>query len=154
MTNKRKTIIQPEVFRNADKIYENIKSNSPQSANKFTIQKRLLSFKYAFNGIAYLYKTQPNLWIHTVVMFVALGLNIVLKISLTEWAIILIVMAMVLVGEIFNTAIELIVDFISPEYNKKAGIIKDVAAGGVLLTVFVAVIVGFLIYLPKIINLF
>ena len=121
---------------------------------KFTLKKRLLSFKYAFKGIAYLYKTQPNLWIHTAVMFVALGLNIYLKLDLTEWCIILVVMAMVLVSEIFNTAIEVIVDFISPDFHEKAGIIKDIAAGGVLLTVFLAVIVGFIIYLPKIIELF
>ena len=119
-------------------------------SDKFTLKKRLLSFKYALNGIVYLYKTQPNLWIHTVVMLVAICLNIFLKISGTEWAIILIVMAMVLVSEIFNTAIELIIDFISPEFNKKAGIIKDIAAGAVLLTVFLAVILGFIIYVPYI----
>ena len=122
-------------------------------SEKFTFKKRLLSFKYAFNGIVYLYKTQPNLWIHTVVMVIAICLNIFLKISLTEWAVILIVMAMVLVSEIFNTAIELIVDFISPKFNKKAGIIKDIAAGGVLLTVFLAVILGFIVYIPYILKI-
>ena len=119
-------------------------------SDKFTLKKRLLSFKYALNGIVYLYKTQPNLWIHTVIMLVAIFLNIFLKISGTEWAIILIVMAIVLISEIFNTAIELIIDFISPEFNKKAGIIKDIAAGAVLLTVFLAVILGFIIYVPYI----
>ncbi len=121
--------------------------------HKFSAKKRILSFKYAFNGIAYIYKTQHNAWIHTVFMFVALTLNIILKINSTEWVAILIVMSMVLVSEIFNTAIELIIDFISPEYNKIAGIVKDVAAGAVLLTVFFAVAVGGIIYLPKIISL-
>jgi len=122
--------------------------------NKFSFKKRILSFKYAFNGIAYIYKTQHNSWIHTIFMVLAITLNIVLKIDLIEWAVILIVMSIVLVAEIFNTAIELIIDFISPNYNKIAGIVKDVAAGGVLLTVFFAVAVGGIIYLPKINAMF
>lgn len=120
----------------------------------FSLKKRIASFKYASKGIAYIYKTQHNAWIHSVVLVVAVGLNIFLKISALEWIATLIVMAMVLVAEVFNTAIEIIVDFISPEYHEKAGIIKDVAAGAVLLTVFFAVAVGFIIYLPKIIELF
>ena len=122
--------------------------------NKFSVKKRILSFKYAFKGIAYIYKTQHNSWVHTFFMVLAFTLNIVLKLDLIEWVAILIVMCVVLVAEIFNTAIELIIDFISPEYNKIAGIVKDVAAGGVLLTVIFAVAVGGIIYLPKIIALF
>ncbi len=122
--------------------------------NKFSVKKRILSFKYAFSGIAYIYKTQHNSWVHTFFMVLAFTLNIVLKLDLIEWVAILIVMCIVLVAEIFNTAIELIIDFISPEYNKIAGIVKDVAAGGVLLTVIFAVAVGGIIYLPKFFTMF
>ncbi len=118
--------------------------------HKFSIKKRILSFNYAFKGIAYIYKTQHNAWIHTAVMLIAVALNIILKVSAIEWVAVIIVISMVLTAEVLNTAIELIVDFISPGFNKLAGTIKDVAAGAVLLTVFFAVIVGAIIYLPKI----
>ncbi len=114
------------------------------------LKKRLLSFKYAFNGIAYVIKTQANMQIHFFLTIIVIIAGFYFKISTVEWLFLLLTIALVLVSETINTAIEEIVNFISPEYNKKAGIIKDLSAAFVLLAAIFAVIVGILIFLPKI----
>jgi diacylglycerol kinase len=65
---------------------------------------------------------------------------------MTDWAILLLVIGMVWTAEIFNSAFERLVDMVSPDFNPKAGIIKDMAAGAVLVSAIVAVIVGVLIF--------
>jgi len=113
------------------------------------IKKRVLSFKYAFNGIFYFIKSQHNAWIHIVAAFFAIVFGFIFNISVTEWCIIIIIISLVLSAEAFNTAIEKIVDLVSPEYNKLAGIIKDVSAGAVLILAIAAALTGIIIFLPK-----
>ena len=67
-----------------------------------------------------------------------------------EWCIILLVIGMVLAAELMNSAIEMLTDLASPAYSKKAGRLKDMAAGAVLITAITAVIVGLIIFIPKI----
>lgn len=116
------------------------------------IKKRTSSFKYAINGIIHCY-SQPNMIIHAVIAIVVILSGIVLKLSVSEWTIILLTIGMVKAAEAFNTAIEATVDLISPEINEKAGIIKDIAAGAVLITSITAAAVGIFIFLPKILTL-
>jgi diacylglycerol kinase len=116
--------------------------------NEFII-KRIKSFRYAINGIRLAGK-EPNFMIHIIIACFNVLCGFTFNISSTEWLAILITFSMVLSAEIVNTAIEKMVDFVSPDYHEKAGKIKDLAAGAVLITAIFAVIVGIVIFLPKI----
>lgn len=116
---------------------------------KFTIESQIKSFKYAFNGIVLLFKGEMNARIHLIAAIGVIILAVIFEISFTEWALIVFAIGMVFVTETINTSIERIVDIISPEYNKKAGEAKDVAAGAVLLAAIFAVVIGAIVFLPK-----
>ncbi|MCF8365942.1 MAG: diacylglycerol kinase family protein [Bacteroidales bacterium] len=120
--------------------------------NKFSALKRLLSFKYAFRGIAYLIKTQHNAWIHLFAAIAVVLGGFYFSISQTEWIILVLTIGMVFMAEAINTAIELLVDKISPQYDDLAGRIKDIAAGAVLISAIAAAITGIIIFAPKIWN--
>ncbi len=109
-----------------------------------------MSFRYALHGIRYLLKNEQNAWVHIGAFLLVILVGILFKISKAEWCLILIVSGLVFASEAFNTSVEKLVDYISPEFSKPAKTIKDLAAGGVLLTAIVAVITGLLIFLPKI----
>ena len=113
--------------------------------------KNLLhSFGYAFQGLYSSFKSERNMKIHIFIMMFVILLGIVLKISLSEWFVCIILFATVIVGELFNTAIETIVDMISPGINEKAKLAKDISAGGVLALAIGAFVIGFLIFVPKV----
>lgn len=117
--------------------------------------KRLVhSFKYAGTGIFTSLKKEKNMKIHFIAMLVVTVLGIVLKISSFEWIACVILFAGVIGSEMFNTAIETVVDMVMPYKNDKAKIAKDVAAGGVLVWAIASVIIAGIIFIPKIIDLF
>ncbi len=118
----------------------------------FSIPKRIKSFKFAFKGIRYLIGTQHNMWIHLTAALIVVAVGFYFSISTVEWVLVSLTIGMVFTAEAFNTAIELLVDKISPQFHPLAGRIKDVAAGAVLIAAVVAVVAGFLIFLPKIIG--
>lgn len=117
-------------------------------------EKRLNSFKYAFTGIAILFKTQPNAKIHLVFMFLVILAAWFFSISVTEWCLILFAIGFVLAAETFNTALEFLTDLVSPDYHELAGKTKDVAAGGVLIAAITAIIIGLVVFLPKLATFF
>jgi diacylglycerol kinase (ATP) len=114
----------------------------------------LLSFRYAFAGIRYLLWTQRNAKIHTALGLAAVALGFLLRIERDEWLVLVLTIALVLAAEGLNTAIEAVVDLASPVYHPLAKIAKDVAAGTVLLTVIASVIVGLILFLPRLLSLF
>ena len=118
------------------------------------LKKRIESFGYAFKGIATLFRTQPNARIHLIALFSVIVAGFFFKINTTEWCLLALVSATVLAAEAMNTAIEFVVDLVSPKYHDLAGKAKDVAAAAVLLTAFGAIAVGVLIFLPKILTFF
>ena len=118
------------------------------------LKRRLKSFKYAFNGIFFVFRTQTNFKIHTVAAITAIAFSVYFKINTTEWLFVISAIFSVFFAETVNTIIEEIMNYVSPEFNKKVGIIKDMAAGAVLLTAFYSVFVGIIIFMPKIISLF
>ena len=122
--------------------------------SKFSILKRLLSFKFAFEGIKLLFKEEHNSWLHILFTILAIALAIWLKISRLEWVLIVFCIGFVFVAEIINTAIENICDFISPERNSMIKRIKDLSAAAVLFSAVTSLIVGALIFLPKLIDKF
>lgn len=100
-----------------------------------------------------IFKTQHNAWVHALATVIAIGLGLYLNISEAEWALLVLAITSVLVAEGFNTAIEIDIDLTSPDFHPYARDTKDVAAGAVLLTVIGAVVVGLVIFLPKILVL-
>lgn len=117
-------------------------------------KKLINSFKYAFSGLKSAYKREQNLKIHILIMFLVIIFGIIFKISKIEWIICLILFGLVITEELMNTAIEAIVDIIMPQINPKAKLAKDVAASAVLVTAISSAIVGLIIFVPKIINIF
>ena len=115
--------------------------------------KRLInSFKYAISGIITSFRTERNMKIHILVMILVIIAGIIFKLSLLDWIILVIMFGLVISAELFNTAIETTIDMITKEKNEKAKIAKDVAAGAVLVLAIVSVIVGLIIFIPKILS--
>lgn len=112
------------------------------------------SFKHAFNGFHTAVRKEPNFQIHVMAGCTALIAGYVLGLYKTEWIILLFTIAFVLILELFNTAIEAIVDLLSPKYHEKAKLAKDVSAAAVLVSSVLAVIIGTLLFVPKIILYF
>lgn len=112
------------------------------------LRARGRSFGYAFAGWLAVIRTQPNSWIHLAASLAVILMAAWLRLDRNDWAALVIVMTMVWVAEFFNTAIEALVDLVSPEFHPLAGKAKDVAAGGVLVTAIGAAVVGLLILGP------
>jgi len=114
------------------------------------LKKRIDSFKYAFKGVATLFKTQPNAIIHAIAAITVVCAGFYFNISSIEWGLLTLAIAGVISAEAFNTALEFLTDLVSPEYHELAGKTKDVAAAGVLIMAIGAAILGFVIFYPKI----
>jgi diacylglycerol kinase len=110
------------------------------------------SFRHAFSGLWYALRTQRNTRIHLTIAAIVIALGIWLGLSFTEWAVLVLTIGFVLVSEMLNTVAEALVDLVSPEYHPQAKIVKDVAAGVVLLGAIIAVLVGLLVLGPLLWN--
>lgn len=110
---------------------------------------RARSFRWAFCGLGYCLRTQPNARIHAGATLAVVGLGFWLGLAGWEWCAVIGVAGLVWAAELFNTALELMVDLVSPERRPLAGRIKDVAAGAVLAAAIAALAVGAIIFGPK-----
>ena len=117
------------------------------------MKKLIHSFGYAFKGLSYATKTQLNFRIHLVAALIAVIMGYALNIAVNEWLWLLLCITLVLVVELLNTALEVLTDLVSPEYNKLAGHVKDVSAGAVVVTALFAIITGGIIFIPKLLLL-
>ena len=116
---------------------------------KFSFAGRIKSFKYAFEGLWYFVKNDHNGRLHLVAAVLAIGISWYLKIAAMEWVAILSVITLVIAAEIFNSSIEKLADVVSTEYHPKIKVVKDLAAAGVVLMAFLAIVVGAIVFLPK-----
>ncbi len=114
---------------------------------------RVQSFQVAFVGIWHTLKTQRNAQIHLFIALMILALGLILNLNFTEWAIIALTMGFVIATEMLNTAMEAAMDFATTEFDPQVKIVKDVAAGAVLISAITAVIIGVLILGPKLLKL-
>ncbi len=113
--------------------------------------KRLFgSFGFAFEGLAHAFKRDQNLRIHATTAFVVIIAGLFLRIDTLEMLAVIIVIGMVFIAELVNTAIEQIIDFVVQERKAEAKIVKDVAAGMVFIAAITSVLVGVLVFIPKI----
>ncbi len=108
------------------------------------------SFGFAFKGIWIFLRTPSNAWVHLVAALLACVAGFYLGISKTEWIAVIFAIGFVIVAEMLNTAIEMLTNLVSPDYNELAGRLKDVSAGAVLAASITAAIVGGIVFFPKI----
>jgi diacylglycerol kinase len=120
---------------------------------KFSFSERIKSFGNAFRGIFFAFKTQHNIWIHSLAIVVVVITGFIFKLDVMEWGLVVLAIGLVLAAEMINTAMEWLMDLVSPDYSEKAGLIKDAAAGAVLVAAVISVIIGIIVFLPKIIEL-
>jgi diacylglycerol kinase len=114
------------------------------------IARFLLGFAYALRGLWYALRTQRNARVHLACALAVTLAGVLLRLSASEFAMLYIAIAGVFIAEMFNTVIELCVDLASPEYHPLAGRAKDVAAGAVLLSALLAVVIGALVLGPHV----
>ncbi len=121
---------------------------------KFSFLKRAEGFVHAGRGIYIFIKSTHSFWIEFVVFIIAILVGLFFKITNTEWILVIIISGIVFISEAFNSAIEIDINLTSPTYHPYARDTKDVAAGAVLLSALLAVVVGIIIFLPYFLTLF
>ena len=121
------------------------KKNEYHSHNKF---------KVAFNGIKVVFKEESSFRYQFILLVLTVVFGLMIGLTRLEWITIVFAAILVFTFEMVNTAIENIIDIVSPDYSKMAGKIKDISAGAVLLSSIGAAIIGLLIFMPRIINFF
>lgn len=104
------------------------------------------SVRYAINGIRTALQTGRNLRIQAGVALLVIGSGFYFEVTITEWCILLLSIALVTGLEMMNSALEHLVDLITKEHNPLAGKVKDIAAGSVLFAAFIAAVIGILVF--------
>lgn len=113
--------------------------------------KYIQSFGYAFSGIKKVFLAERNFRFHSLAAVLVVSLGFILNITTTEWLFVVLAIGLVITAEALNTAIEKLVDMVSPEKNTNAGWVKDVSAGAVLLASICALIIGLLVFVPHLV---
>ena len=118
--------------------------------NSSPIQRRIASFRHAFRGLSMVIRTQPNAWFHLLASLVVVGLGAWLRLSVRDWCLLVLAIAVVMSAEAMNTGIEKLADAIHPDPHPLVGQAKDAAAAAVLLVALGALVVGILVLGPAI----
>ena len=113
----------------------------------------IISIGHAIDGFRYLYRTQNNIRIHFFITIGIIVLSIVLGISIIEWGLIFLTIALVWITESFNTVYERMFDLVDPNINPLVKIGKDVSAAAVLISAVVSIIIGILVFLPRLLRI-
>lgn len=119
---------------------------------RFSLRKRINSFRYAFQGMATLVRDEHNSRIHLAAMLAVIIAGFMFRITPAEWCLVTVCFGMVLMAEAMNSAVEAIADLVMPERHPLIKKAKDVAAAGVLFTAIAAAAVGLIIFIPYIIE--
>ncbi len=122
--------------------------------NRNPLIKLIRSFGYALQGIKTGLRTQPNLLIHVVAAGLALSGAYLLGFSVIEFALVLLCCALVIGLELLNSALELLCDYVQPDKHEAIKRIKDMSAGAVLVAAIVSGIIGVMLFIPKLFNLY
>ncbi|WP_442795359.1 diacylglycerol kinase family protein [Pelobium manganitolerans] len=126
--------------------------NQQTNKQRFSLRKRVNSFKYAVDGLKVLLAEEHNARIHMVVAVLVVIFGFIMDIGYAEWGLLLFTIGFVLVAEIFNTCVEAVCDVLCPEKDIRIKKIKDLAALAVLVAAVVAVAVGCLVFLPRLVS--
>ncbi len=111
-----------------------------------SVTKTLRSFRYAWHGLYLVVRYENNTRVHLLASVAAVTAGVVLGLNALEWALILMQIGLVWAAETFNTALEKLVDLVSPQYHPLAGKVKDIAAGAVLIISLTSVAVGGIVF--------
>ena len=139
-----------------DKITKRIIENS-KLKERLKLQGKtnfLESVNHAIDGITYTKEHERNFRVELFMMVLVLVAGIYFRVSIAEWLVLLLTIAIVLTLEMVNTAIERCVDLVTKDYHELAKNAKDVAAGAVFVMSMFSVCIGIIIFLPKIIEMF
>jgi diacylglycerol kinase (ATP) len=117
------------------------------------VRRHARSYKYAAKGVQYTLTTQVNIWAQLIVTMLVMVAAYWLDFSLEQYLILLLTIGLVIAAELFNTALEEMTNLLSPEYREKAGLVKDISAGAVMVAAATSVLVGVLLFLPPIVSL-
>ena len=131
-----------------------MKWESKGKKKKYSIKRFFKSFYYAFQGIKTVLKTEQNFLVDIIVSIIVLVLGYFLKLSMIEFAIVILSIGLVVSLELINTSIEYTVDMAMPQVHPLEKAAKDISGAAVLFSAIVSLIIGLIIYLPKIISLF
>ena len=126
---------------------------SRDDLKKKGINRLVKSFTYAFDGLKYAFKYEQNILVHTLATILVIIAGIFFKISLTEWLVLALIIGLVIATELINTSIEATIDLITKEVHPLAKVAKDTAAAAVLVFGLTAIVIGCIIFLPKILIL-
>ena len=118
----------------------------------FSVRSRAESFRFALSGLASLMKYEHNARIHLVAAIIAVIAGLVLRIDLTEWCFLVLVIGLVFFAELLNTSLEVLCDAVDTDWNERIKKAKDFSAAAVLISALVSVVIGGIIFLPKIIG--
>lgn len=121
---------------------------------KYDIKKQLHGFGYAWKGIRCCIGKEQNLSFHLIAAIIVVIAGFILSITKIEWTIVILCIGVVIAAELFNTAIERLVDLVSPQQHPIAGKVKDIAAGAVLVCAVTAAIIGLIIFVPYLTRFF
>ncbi len=119
----------------------------------FTLSARIKSIKYALEGMFLVLKTQHNAWIHATATLLVIALGISVTLTSTEWLLLVLSISVVWVAESFNTALEYLADAITKDFHSSIKNAKDISAGAVLISAIGSVIIGLIIFVPKLYSL-
>ncbi len=122
-------------------------------SSPFQFTGRIRSFKFAFQGVGHMLKSQHNAWIHLAATIATVIAGIAVNLSPDEWCWIVLAITSVWTAEAMNTAFEFLCDATTKEFHPVIGQAKDVAAGAVLLTAIGAAAIGLIVFLPKVLAL-
>ena len=121
---------------------------------KYDFKKQLRSFGYAWKGIRCCIGKEQNLSFHLIATVVTVIAGFLLEITRIDWMIVILCIGVVIAAELFNSAIEKLVDLVSPERHPIAGQVKDIAAGAVLVGAATAAIIGLIVFIPDLTRFF
>ena len=124
---------------------------SLNKVNEFVLS-RLRSFQYAISGWTYVIRSQRNAWIHSIFSILVLAISVWLKLTMVEFAVIILTITLVWTAEFLNTALEAVVDLASPQDHPLAKVGKDVGAAAVLIAALASVLVGLLVLGPPLLE--
>ncbi|AEW01891.1 diacylglycerol kinase [Niastella koreensis] len=119
------------------------------SQEGFSIRARVRSFRYALEGIAAFFQSEHNAWLHFMATVAVITLATLVGVTKTEMLALVFAIGFVWVAEMFNTCIEKVMDFVSDQRHKDIKFIKDLAAGAVLVAAITALVVGAVVFIPK-----
>ena len=121
-----------------------------KKSTPFSVKERVQNCVPAFNGVRLLFKSEHNAWVHLFFMIAATIAGVLLQINNMEWLFLILAIILVFISELFNTALEKLADKVEPGFNPEIGAIKDYASAAFLMASIFAVVVGGIVFGPKV----